>query len=249
MQQSAKFSLVKVLFVVWACLAPLTARAEEQFLRILAVHWPPYEFETPVNGLRGYDVEVVDEVFRRMGLKVKVEFMPWTRAVALVFTGQAMALLSCGKKKDRDAHLYYSDTLSVSSEGYFMRKEDTGPKFESLVELRGQRITAVRGYVTQKDLVTLGIKHITVNTDESALKALINKRVDIYYASKENNEFIAKQLGFSDKLEFQLFRQITDHLCFSKKWPGSKDMLARFNIGLSELKADGTYKKIHDKYR
>ena len=46
------------------CPGPATAFVESP-VRILAMHYPPFEMSEPVEGLRGFDHEVVEEVFRR----------------------------------------------------------------------------------------------------------------------------------------------------------------------------------------
>jgi len=237
------------IIVIFACLMSPSVWADEQPLKILAVHFPPYEFESPVNGLKGFDVEVVETVFQRMGAPAKVEFLPWIRAVEIVYAGQAMALLSCGHTKGRDVHVFYSDVISTATHGYFQRKEDPDLNYHSLVELQGQKIAAVRGYTVQKKLEELDIEHIKSRNDKLALNILIGKRVDIYYGTKESNEFIANQMGIAKEIKFHPFNTKSYHMCFSKKWPGSKELLAKFNDGLAQLKADGDYKKIHDKYR
>ena len=227
----------------------LPAWGDEQVLKILAVHFLPYGFETPLNGLKGFDVEVIEAVFQGLAKQIKIEFLPWPRAVEIAYAGDATALLTCARIRSRDAHIYYSDAISFGTDGYFLRKDYVDPGFNSLKELRGQKIAAVRGYSTLENLVNLNIAHIAVRTDELALNVLHGKRVDIYYGPKEGNEFIAAQLGISNKIKFHPFKSKTYHLCFSKKWPGSEELVIEFNEGLSQLRADGIYQRIHDKYR
>ena len=223
--------------------------ADEQPLRILAVHYPPYEFDPPSNGLKGFDVEVVETTFQRMDNPAEVEFLPWPRAVEMTYAGKVMGLLTCARDESRYAHLYYSDAISVGTAGYFFRNNYPDPNFESIEALRGQKIVAVRGYTSQLQLESLNINHTLVRTDEIALNVLIGERIDFYYSSKEANEFIANQLGVTEKIKFHPLKSKNYHLCFSKKWQKSQELLTKFNDALAKLKADGSYKQIHDKYR
>jgi len=228
---------------------PRLMLADELPLRILAVHYPPYEFDPPSNGLKGFDVEVVETIFQTMGNPAEVEFLPWQRALETAYAGKAMGLLTCSRNESRDAHLYFSDAISFGTDGYFVRNNYPDPNFESIEAFRGQKVAAVRGYTQQSQLESLNIDHTLVRTDEIALNVLIGKRVDFYYSVKESNVFIANQLGLSDKIKFHPLKAKNFHLCFSKKWPKSKELLTKFNDGLAQLKADGSYKQIHDKYR
>ncbi|OMH31701.1 ABC transporter substrate-binding protein [Motiliproteus sp. MSK22-1] len=230
------------------CLMFSSAWAEDQPLRILAVHYPPYEFENPVDGLKGFDVEVVEEAFMRLGKTARVEFLPWARAVEIVFSGQALGLLSCARNVARDPHLYYSDPISSSSAGYFFRRNMPDPGFKSLEELRGEKITSVLDYSTQQELEQLDIDHFAVRSNKLALNLLVGKRVDFYYGSKEANEFIAKQVGILDQVQFRPLRTNEFHLCFGKKWPRVEELMSKFNSALAQMKADGSYQMIHDRY-
>jgi len=249
MAYKPKLALLPVIAFVLACLMSHSIWSDEEPLRILAIHYPPYEFNPPSHGLKGFDVEVVETIFQRMGSPVKVDFLPWVRSVEITYAGKAMALLTCSREKSRDAHILYSDAISAGTFGYFLRKNFQDPNFESIEALRGQKIAVVRGYTTQFVLESYNIDHTQVRTDEIALNILVGKRVDFYYSGKESNVYIANQLGLSDKIKFHPLKSKSFHLCFSKKWPKSKELLTRFNDGLAQLKADGSYKQIHDKYR
>jgi ABC-type amino acid transport substrate-binding protein len=55
-------------FGLICCLFPFSVHAGKLGeIRIVTEHYPPYEMETPVNGLHGFDYEVVSTVFKSMG--------------------------------------------------------------------------------------------------------------------------------------------------------------------------------------
>lgn len=240
---------LKAIIVAITCFISLSVRAGEKTLKIMAVHFPPYEFETPVDGLKGFDVEVVEEVFRRIGVNTQIVFSPWARALETVITGQENALLSCGYNKERDERLYLSDPISVGTHGYFVREDYSGPLFNSVEEFRGHNITAVLGYSSQKELEERGINHTTARTDKIALNILMAQRVDVFFGTLEANIFIAKQNDLSHKLKHYPLYSKNYHLCFSKKWDRAREILSQFNHSLAQVRADGTYDAIHDKYR
>ncbi len=226
------------------------ASAETLSLKILSVHFPPYEFENAVDGLRGSDIEVVEAAFQQVGIKPVFEFLPWVRAVELVYAGEAFALLTCAKNKKRESHLYFTDVISSGTRGYFYRAEETNPGFNSLAELKNQKVTAVRGYATQMSLEEAGVEHIAARSDKIALNLLHGGRVDFFYGIKEADFFIAKQLDLSQHIRFHPIGEAREYkLCISQKWPGAKELLAKFNRGLAVIKSDGTYQAIQQKYR
>jgi len=244
--QSKLVQLLLVIVIFY--LGQLNAWGVEPPFKILATHPPPYEFSSSNIELKGFDIEVV---FNRLNKPAKVEFLPWLRAVKITYVGGAMALLSCAHNKTRDEYLYYSDPIRVCTDGYFLRKGYIDPNFGSIEALRGQKIAAVLGYTTQLELElqNLNLDHTSVLTAELALNILIGKRIDVYYSAKEGNEFIAHQQDVSEKIKFHHYKSKDYHLCFSKKWPDSKTLLSEFNGSLARLRTDGSYQKIHNKYR
>ena len=245
-RQAMRFMLA--LIGLWTFTAQGVLAEETKPLEILAVHYPPYEFETPENGLPGFDVEVVESVFERIGRPAKVVFRPWARAKKMVFEGGGFALLSCGQREDRDAFLYYSEPISHLTWGYFYHKSHKGPFPEYPEALRGHSITVVRDYNQHKELDELGIKNLPVNSDLIAVTMVAKQRVEFAYIPREAAAYEAAKAGLGDEVEYKIFKTRSLHLCFSRKWPGIEEIVQAFNAEFEELKADGTYAAIHAKY-
>ena len=75
---------VRLLTALLLSCMSLLARAEQ--LRIVTDPWAPYVYEE--NGeTKGIDYEVTAEVFRRLGVDVRWEFMPWKRCMLMVDQG------------------------------------------------------------------------------------------------------------------------------------------------------------------
>ncbi len=217
-------------------------------LEILAVNYPPYEFENPTDDMKGFDVEVTEEAFHRIGHPAKVLFRPWARAKKMVFEGGGFALLSCGQRKDRAQYLYYSDPISQVTWGYFYHQDYNGTLPETPQELRGHSVTVVRDYNQHKELDELGIENFPVNSDQTAVTMIANKRVNFAYIPQEAAAYQAKKLGLVDNVKYKVFNIKKLHVCFSRKWPDVKNLVTKFNQSLAELKADGTYASIHARY-
>ena len=222
--------------------------ADEEVLEILAVNWPPYEFEKPEDGLKGFDVEVVEEVFQRMGKPAKVVFRPWARAKKLVFEGRGFALLSCSYRKEREEFVHFTDPISQTTHGFFYHRQYGGELPDSVEAFRGHTVAVVRDYSQHSDLKKLNIEAHVVNSDRIAITVVAKERVEFAYIPKEVAALAAKQLGFTRDLAYKPFRTNSLHLCISRKWPKAEDFVLRFNKGLDEVQEDGTFAAIHSKY-
>jgi len=72
-----------------ACLSP-SALGER--LRLVSDDWAPYIYQQ--NGQpHGIDYEVTTEVFKRLGVEVEWQFLPWKRCLAMIEQGLADGIL------------------------------------------------------------------------------------------------------------------------------------------------------------
>jgi polar amino acid transport system substrate-binding protein len=71
--------------LVFTCLS-FAARGEK--LRIVTEPWAPYVYEEDGKNL-GLDYETTAIVFKRLGIEVEWQFLPWKRCLSMLETGQA----------------------------------------------------------------------------------------------------------------------------------------------------------------
>ncbi len=121
---------MKLFFIGFVVLCTVTvifnfckeASADSKVL-IVATDYPPYEFEHPEGDLRGFDVEVTDEAFRRAGFKATYEFYPWSRALKMVNKGEATAALSTAKNPEREKTMIFSKPISSMTDVLLVHKD------------------------------------------------------------------------------------------------------------------------------
>ena len=71
--------------ILFTCLS-FTARGEK--LRIVTEPWAPYVYEENGKAL-GLDYETTAIVFKRLGIEVQWQFLPWKRCLSMLEQGQA----------------------------------------------------------------------------------------------------------------------------------------------------------------
>lgn len=221
----------------------------ETSVRILAMHYPPFEMSEPVEGLRGFDHEVVEEVFRRKGLSTEIVYVPWTRAISDTKNGLSPALLSCAKSPDRSKHFLFSTPISRDTYGLYYRLGEDLTEISQLQDIVGRRVASVHGYVSLTKLKEIGANPVELPSETTGFKMLGLGRIDFLYTGKEATDFHMKTHGVSGQFGFKEIEFFEYHLCLSKKHPDAEDLLPLFNDGLDEVKADGTYQLIHARYR
>jgi len=125
--------------------------------------WEPHAYLDEEGVARGIAVEIVDRVFSELGVDYEMHFVPWTRVIKGVETGDADASLSTSYSLERSEFLYYPDEaknyvegpfppaiVTVSDTVFFVRKQggDSAVKFntpEEIVEY-GYRVGVISGF-------------------------------------------------------------------------------------------------------
>jgi len=214
--------------------------------------FPPYQYLTPSGEARGSSYEVVQAVFDSLRIPIKVDFLPWKRAVASTRLGDAAGLFSCGYKKERESFVQYSDPISFATKGVIVKKSFQGSPISALKDLQKISVGAVAGFASNKFLTEAGIPFFGVPKISSVIPMLANDRFKALYITLETGQFLAAKSGMAGRFKYIPLKDFAlrpYHLCFSKKWPGYRELADKFNHALGELKASGRLKAIHAKYR
>lgn len=218
-------------------------------IRIVTEHYPPYEMQEPHNGLRGFDYEIAIEAFQRLGYEPQIVFLPWRRALEEVRQGNAAGVLTCAHTEERESFILYSDPISSFTSGFFVRADHDGPIVTALDDVHGLSVASVSSYETLLVLEQLGLNPIEAPNTELAIRMLLQSRFDYLYLSEEATAFLVKEMGLSKQVRFHPVSTSNFHFCFSRSFDGVEDIAKAFNRVMDTIRADGTYDRIHDKYR
>ncbi|MGL1862401.1 MAG: transporter substrate-binding domain-containing protein [Pseudodesulfovibrio sp.] len=245
-----------VLLVVGFAVSSAYAADQHEPLTIVTADYPPYEFEKPDGILRGFDVEVAEEAFRRAGITAVVHFYPWKRAYNMVVEGKAAAALSCvpNPTRETDKEIIFSDPISSMTDIYAVRHDYSGPPVQSREDVARNNLAigTVRGNYISEKWTELGVVHDFSATEELVLRKLFDGRIDVMPATKENFYYRLKKSGQTHLVKSYVMKDAevtTFHLGMSKKWPKAQSLIGMFNAKLKEMREDGTYDAIHARYK
>jgi polar amino acid transport system substrate-binding protein len=240
---------IKLALISFSLMAVLSFAQDKQRITLAAEHYPPYEMEEPINGLKGFDYEVIMKAFSLLGYEVDVEFLPWKRVIQYSKMGRITGLFSCAYRKEREDFLLYSNPISESVRGFYTRKDFKGVQPILLEDVRSEKVGSVSGYGSTKELESSGFEPIAAVNTEAAISMLLRKRFDYLYLGQQGTDFLIMELGLADQLDFHPISRKDLFLCFSKKHSGTLPIVRAFNAALFVMKQNGTYRDIHDKYK
>lgn len=230
--------------------AILISSATAQELPIVFEEYPPYEYIED-GEVKGINIDLIREAFRRMGLVPFFEPRPWKRALFELSEGTILALSSGFKTTERERFAYFpSEGLSME-EVVVMTRADNNITMSSLKDLRGLRIGLRTDYSYGLEFDSISdLDKRRAISNKQLLKMLFAGRVEVIIANRAVISYIAKEINrYNDlKVVYEINREPL-YLFFSRARGERARLLAKkFGETIGEMKRDGTFQKIESRY-
>ena len=212
--------------------------------------FPPYEMTTDAGGFEGIDVEVADAIARKLGLELVVDDMGFDAALTAVQTGQSdIAMAGITVTDDRLEVMDFSDSYATGIQVVIVKEDSPIQTVDDLAnaEMIGCQ-KATTGYIYCSDTPEnggYGEDHVTAfDTGALAVMALVNGQVDAVVIDNEPAKAFVAENPSLEILDTEF--AVEDYaIGFAK---GNTALLEAVNAAMAELKADGTFQDIVDKY-
>lgn len=219
--------------------------------------YPPYTIQSGNETVfsSGFTVEIAKEIFSKMGYEAVFNVVPFERGIEMMKNGDMDGMMTVYKNTERESFLDYpKESIAPDSQSFFTLKGSDIKYDGNLNNLKGKKVGIIQGYTYGDDFdnaVKNGVFTVeTANDEASNLEKLLNNRVDVILDGKYTVLYDLKQKGSLDKVEELKPESRTPelYLVFSKKRNISKDIINRYDEILSQMKKDGTWNAIIDKY-
>ena len=210
----------------------------------------PFEYTDEKGEFVGIDVDIIKAVAANQGFNIEIQSLGWDAAVTAVQAGQADALLAGASitKERKDSGWIFSDSYYDSYQ-VFAVKADSG--IESLDDLKGKTIavknaTAGANYAEElKD--KYGFKIDTYEDSPTMYQAVVLGQAD---ACVEDKPIMADNIK-TGGLDLTIVESTASKVApygFAIMNKDNQELLDMFNKGLQEIKDNGTYDEILNKY-
>lgn len=225
------------------------AVSAQEVVSLATTEWKPYVGKD----LKGYGFvsEIIAEAFKRVGYRVRYEFMPPKRVMKQVEAGEYDAGYPAYHSEDRAKRFHYSDPFADSAVGFFKRK-DSDITYNTLRDLAPFKIGVCLGFAypptfTQADY----LKKEVARNEVLNLRKLVGKRIDLFITDRAAAQAAinASVPEGKEMLEFMEppLETRTLHLIFGKR-QRNESLRKDFNTGLQMIIQDGTVEKILKKH-
>lgn len=242
----------RILLAALLLSATLVQLGSAEQMHFAIIEWPPY-VGASLNQ-NGFVAEIVETAWKKRNYDISMNFLPIKRAVASTKDGLYMAMfpyIQVDMENDND--LLLSDPFAGTAIVLYRKKSDKPLEYTKLEDLKQYTFGTVLGFSYTPEFDNAAyIKKDQARADKLSFMKLEKGRVDIVIADKyvADNLFRNELAGIAGSIE-QIdppFSVRPIYVAFSKSHPDSAKMVKEFNLGLREIKRDGTLNTIMEKY-
>lgn len=225
---------------------------EKVYKVVLDPLYPPFVQQSP-KGLEGFDVDVLQAVADKAGFKVSFTPHPWEGVFDTLETGTADIVAGgITVSEERKPKMDFSDTYNEIATTLLVKKDSGIQTFE---QAKGKNIAyqldtsaeaALKKLQNTNELNPLLGSNSAWETVKRVM-ATDNSKVDATIGDSSTLEYYTKQ--YPDQNLQVIYNQNlpTEINAFVVK-KGNAELLAKINKGLADIKADGTYDKIKERW-
>lgn len=207
--------------------------------------YAPFTFHDPSGALVGFDVEIAEQVAKRIGVKAQFVEAPWDGLIAGVDANRYDVVVNeVGITPPRQAKYDFSEPYIASKAALIVRADDDSIK--GFADLSGkkaaQTTTSNFGQLAQKSgaeiVPTDGFDQSIALVLQHRADATINDSLSFLDFKKHKPDAPVKIAATQDNADFS-------GILLAKDKP---ELLAAINAALDAVKKDGTYATISEKY-
>ncbi|RAT96559.1 amino acid ABC transporter substrate-binding protein [Brevibacillus sp. Leaf182] len=207
--------------------------------------YAPFTFHDQSGKLTGYDVEVVTEVAKRIGVTPVFQETQWDAMFAGLDSKRFDVVANqVGIRPDRQEKYDFSNPYTVSTAVLVTHKDNTTVKgFEDIKGLKAaQTLTSNLTDIAKKN----GAEIVGVEGFNQAIDLLVSKRVDITINDGISLlDFMKQKPDVPIKIIAKDPNVAKNGFLFRK---GSTELVDAFNKALDDMTKDGTLAKISEKW-
>ncbi|EPP6631263.1 basic amino acid ABC transporter substrate-binding protein [Campylobacter upsaliensis] len=210
-----------------------------------APNYKPFDYKEDAK-LMGLDIDLVNEIAKREGIELTWVEMSFDGLIPALKTGKIDMIASAmSATEDRRKSVDFSDVYYTTKNLYIKKKDNEA--LNSKEDLEGKIIGVQLG--TLQEPAAKAIKDTKVQSNESlsvVIMELKEGKIDAVVADKDVSTGYLKENA--DLIGFFEEEDGSEGFSFAFDKDKQKEAIEKFNKGLKDLKADGTYEQILTKY-
>jgi polar amino acid transport system substrate-binding protein len=217
-------------------------------LTILTENLPPLNYVKD-GMLVGPSVEIVKEIQKRVGSSEEIKVYPWARAYKMALEDENVVLFGMTHTEVREDIFKWVGPLATKRD-ILVAKKGSGIKINNLEDAKKvNRIGTLRDDTRERLLQSHGFTNLeSVSDEQKNAKKLVMGRIDLWAYKQPGLKTVCELAGvdYNEIEEIYHLRVIDVSIAFSKKT--SDSIVQKWRKAFNDMVADGTVKKIRDKW-
>ncbi|AFV00299.1 substrate-binding periplasmic protein [Simiduia agarivorans] len=229
-------------------LLAMAGNAAAPVLRVSAVELPPFIYQSDY-GPTGLIVDAMAEASLRTQLTFHIEFMPWTRAMSQMVTGDGDAIIPTQFKPERGALLLYPNTPAHTFKFVVLTRPELASDYKGktaslftgrFVQVRGASIGPVFDSLVASGRITPQL----TNNFLSIGRMIAANRADYSVMPALSALYYQRKLGLSLALLAPAVDEHPVYVAFSKQSDYPEEAQQRWMDAFDQMAVDGTLARL-----
>lgn len=207
--------------------------------------YAPFTFHDKSGKLTGFDIEIAEEVFKRLDIKPKFVETKWDGMIAgLDAKRYDLVANEVAIRPERLEKYDMSDPYIVSKAVLIVHEDNN--EIQTLDDLKGKKVAQSLDSNYRKIAEEHGATNTVIEGFNQAIDLLVSKRVDATLNDSLSYLDLKKQRPeLPIKTVYEEENATSNAFLFRK---GSDELVDNVNKALADMKEDGTYLKISEKW-
>lgn len=240
-----------VLFLLFAAQPVAFSASATETVVLVSNEYVPYVNTSSQR--HGLLTEVVTAAFEAVDVEVVIEFRPWRRCALLVEQGEVFGAYPYAVTYKRKGYAMFSDEIwRCRNVFFYMRGRYPGYDFTSLESMRGMSIAGTSGNYYEEVFEEAGLNVDYAPGEASGVRKIWEMRRDLFAEDELVGwNLIARIFPHNVHMFGSTptpWNVNSQRVMVSKRYPGAKRLMARFNEGLRIIRENGVYQNLVDRY-
>ena len=214
-----------------------------QTIRIIGDrYYPPYEFLDENGVPKGFCIDLIKEVMKRLGKPYTIQLVSRDEIINLVKARKADIVLEMTYTPERAKILHFGTIYNYAFKGVLFRKEEKDIIF--FEQLQGKTVAAEKGSHAENLLKNANqkIKIVPLHDLKEGFELLKSRKCDAMFCNYD----IAKYISAHQKgLKASNVGLPPEKYCLTSS---NEALLTKIDFIIYDLKKDGAYDKLNDKW-
>jgi len=222
--------------------------------------YPPFSYSDENKQVKGIDIELFQEVAKRLYIQINIKLVPWKRLLKMTKNGDTVGSFALFKTPEREDFSLFTHPIHYSTFKLFTTQK-MGFNYSNIKDLYGKRIGIEAGFVVSEEFDKASsrgdINMIQIFSFDDAFRRLLMGGIDAFVG---NNLVVKHKL----KHTYKNIKNISDifalpkplkktrgaYFVLSQAFPLDDKLLWKtmFTDTLKSMEQDGTSQRIVQKY-